>query len=236
MHTNSSPNPVFSTSWSPPSAGCWFDHDQLEATIFLSDSRVCTQDKTSRIYKTLREPFFDLIAFNGETLAGNASIRHAIIDNSRILLIPWLATSNVIQPGSARDKRSRSTKSTTPITPTRPTRLLISSILTKRSWSITYGIKIASSISDQTCNFDIDGNFDRQVSIFPDVHIGNFQPGTATFSRRLVPVFLFFAIEGAFEVQDRSLHPRDGLALTNVDEGRIRSVVERSDLVIKYFY
>jgi hypothetical protein len=76
-----------------------------EATIFLSGSRICTQDKTFRSYQSLARPFFNIISVKDETLAPDATVKHSADHSAVLLVIPLVGdvqcNQDRISPGQA---------------------------------------------------------------------------------------------------------------------------------------
>lgn len=179
-----------------------------EATIFLSGSRHFIQDKSFRSYQTLSSPFFSLKAFNDETLAPGSRVNREAGTNSRTVLLPLVGELGCnaarINPGQA---------------------LLLESgfevVNPYKEELINYiRMEIDSTSQAGIADFDLDAAKDTLITVFPGMQIGKFggrRDGLYTPDQGTPNVFVF-VIEGVFEVQDRLLHARDGLALLNVAE------------------
>jgi hypothetical protein len=169
-----------------------------EAIIYLSGARACIQDDNYRSYQTLKQPFRDLTAVNDETLVAGASITH----KAPVVIIPLVGdviTNQRIGPGQIQV--------TTNPTITNPYKEELVNYL-------IIGIKGKAGVYD----FNLINN--NIQSPIPGIQLGKFdgrKDGIHKLSQTSGGAFVF-AIEGAFEVQNRLLHPRDGLALTDITE------------------
>lgn len=205
-----------------------------EATIFLSDRRGCSQTDWFRSYHSFnfghyqaenREPFGALRVFNDETLAGGKSLKRQVDQNTDVILLPLVgALEYTIGPGE--------------------TGLLTAGEVLTLSLDKGREYEITNPYSEELINFlqiwirNDDPSFETQfligsfdfdqrnqlLSLFSAQSkgfIGKFggrEEGVYTVQDREKNGVFIFVIEGAFEVQNRLIHPRDGLSLAHVPE------------------
>jgi len=186
--------------------------DSSEAIIYLSANRGSKETDAYRSLITLKEgPFYNLSVVNDETLAGGASVQHKVEKEFSmaavvIPLVGDIVTTERISPGQIHFLRDD-------FTITNPYKDQLVNYL---YLEIKMSVKTDTLISD----FDIDSNKNVMVPLSPDVYIyiGKFdgrRDGVLDLQKNSSGCFAF-VIEGAFEVQNRLLHPRDGLALSNI--------------------
>ncbi|GAB3893716.1 pirin family protein [Larkinella knui] len=211
---------------------------QTEAQMYLSDQRGCTQSADYRSFHTFnfgayqqesRQPFGALTVFNDDTLLAGKSHTLAVDEPTEIILIPvvggielvdglgesvFLGAGEVFQftvyPGQAYQFAN-------PFD----------------SEAVNYlqiGIRAAAAGLEGSASFPITAfsleSRNRLVALFcsSDRHslgvIGKYGGRQKGGYRLRCPQnrAFVFVIEGAFEVEDRLLHARDGLALWNLDE------------------
>ncbi|AEI49102.1 pirin family protein [Runella slithyformis] len=207
---------------------------QTEVTIFLADQRGCSQTDWFRSYHSFnfgsyqaenRAPFGALRVFNDETLAGEKSLKMTVDENSDVLLLPLTgALEYAIGPGETGLSA--------------PGELLVLSAAKGTEFEIT------NPYSDELINFlqiwvrhnapsvktkRFTGSFEveQKNQLYPlfSTHatamIGKFegrQEGMYTVQYPEKNGVFVFVIEGAFEVQNRLLHPRDGLSLAHISK------------------
>lgn len=182
-----------------------------EAVIYLSDARTRVQDDQYRSYQSLKESFYDLVAFNDETLAAGASITH----HGATLIIPLVGdiyTDRSLSPGQAQIIND-------------PT---ISNPFKEEL--VNYLLISFKERANAVVNFNLIDN--KLQHLFTGVSIGKFD-GRIDDTYKISGKGIFaFAIEGAFEVQNRLLHPRDGLALWNLDEVEFEALSNEALLLL----
>jgi hypothetical protein len=168
-----------------------------EAVIYLSAARACVQDDNYRSYQTLRQPFRDLIAVNDETLAAGTSVTH----KAPVVIIPLVGdvvTDQRISPGQIQ-------------VITNPT------ITNPYKEELVNYLIIGLEGNPGVVDFELtNNNVQRPI---PGIHLGKFD-GRKDGVHKLAEAYgiFVFVIEGAFEIQNRLLHARDGLALWNLTE------------------
>ncbi|WP_428656324.1 pirin family protein [Runella sp.] len=206
---------------------------QTEATIFLAEQRGCSQTDRFRSFHNFnfgsyqdehRQPFGCLRVFNDDTLAGETSLKMNIDENTEVILLPLvgaveyknsLGETGFVEAGQVQ------------------------------IFSATQGMEyeITNPYSDELVNFlqiwlsgEKEGftpgltqtTFDLQqrnqlLSLFSTQstgYIGKFggrEEGIYEVQSPETHGVFIFVIEGAFEVQNRLLHPRDGLSLQSVE-------------------
>jgi hypothetical protein len=203
---------------------------QTKATIYLSDKRGCTQKDWFRSYHTFnsgvyfeesRKPFGNLREFNDDTLKGGCTVSKYSEEHSCVLLMPVVGTlsysaetaTGAVEPGQVAvitlPKHMR-----LDITNPYPDEL-INFLQIRLSVPDTDG-------SSGIVEFDLDAQPGNLIPILPAfASIGKYKGRgeDVLFVQQGADSGVFvFVLEGAFEVQNRLLHPRDALALWNVSE------------------
>lgn len=186
------------------------------AIIYLAEKRRCIQDDKYRSYRTLEHPFHNLSAFNDETLAPSASIQH----HSTSLIIPLVGdvvTNQRISPGQAQIINS-------------PT------ISNPHNEELVNYLHLAFNKVTEELIFDFTlvANRLQQLTTTNHFYLGKFggrRDDVYKLSGGSAGVFVF-VIEGAFEVQNRLLHPRDGLALWDLTEVEFEALSNEAMLLL----
>jgi hypothetical protein len=161
-----------------------------EAVIYLAEARTCIQDGQYRSYQALKQPFFDLITFNDETLAAGAAVQH----ETPALIIPLVG-----------DLVVDNFKITNPYKEELVNYLYIE-----------FKLKTPGVIAD----LDLKQNSLNEIIPGHHYYIGKYdgrRDDIYKLSGEAAGVFVF-VISGAFEVANRLLQSRDGLALWNIKE------------------
>ncbi|MRS65721.1 pirin [Larkinella terrae] len=211
---------------------------QTEAQIYLAEQRGMTQTAGFRSFHTFnfgsyqhdsRGSFGGLTVFNDNTLLAGKNHTIQVEEPTEILLIPvvggielvdglgesvFLGSGDVFHLTVFADQEYRIGNP-------------------YDSEAVNYlqiGLKVNPSAADSTSHFPLTtfdlANKNRLIPLFSSPNhnrlgfIGKYggrQYGIYTLSNPQNRLFVF-VIEGAFEVQGRLLHPRDGLALWNLDE------------------
>lgn len=209
---------------------------QNKGKIFLAEERGHNELEWFRSYNTFnfgryqqehKTPFGPLYVLNDDTLAGGKTISMTIETDSEILLMPVvgaityqdsLGNASVIEAGECQ---VYATPKNTTIQIGNPYDNELVNFL--QIWS--YRSAIETDNGPQLIPFDIINYENQVVPILADNSPYKYAIGK--YAGREESVYnmgdanngLFvFAIQGAFEVQYRLLHPRDGLALWEVDE------------------
>lgn len=174
-----------------------------EAIIHLASARACIQNDNYRSYQSLKAPFGDLAAVNDETLAAGTSVSH----NAPLVIIP-LVGDLLIGNGTA-DQRIGPGQIQVVTNPT---------ITNPYKEELVNYLVIGLERKPGVADFELAEN--NLQSPMPNILLGKFdgrRDGVHKLSKDACGVYVF-VIEGAFEVQKRLLHQRDGLSLRNVDE------------------
>ena len=211
--------------------------EQEKAKIFLGEHRGLQQSEGYRGFRTFnfgnyfnehKHSFGNLFALNEDTLAGGHSLKTEVAADSVILLIPVVGTiqfmnreghQELIAAGQTRiynASRGGFIRITNPF----ETELV-------NFLQVWINPEAAGFFcQDTTIEFDLANNKNQLVSLTPSVcetsipfrcAIGRFAGRTdLTYNVRNEKGQVFvFILEGAFEVQNRLLHAKDGLALWN---------------------
>jgi hypothetical protein len=208
-----------------------------EAIIYLAEQRGCTQSDWHRSFHTFsfgnyynenKKPFGAVNAFNDETLRGGHTLTLAAKDQTVLLLLPLVGAVNYnlfsgangsIEAGEAH---ILSFAANTELQITNPFDSELVNFLhiwlapqEKIQWD---GVK--------KLQFDLSNNKDQLISLCegtserPAFHIGSFNgrsEGVLRLKDSNKGIFVF-VIDGAFEVQNRLMQYRDGLAVWNTNE------------------
>jgi redox-sensitive bicupin YhaK (pirin superfamily) len=209
---------------------------QNKGKIFLADERGHNEMDWFRSFNTFnfgkyqlehKTPFGPLYVLNDDTLAGGKHISMTMEANSLLLLIPIvgavtykdnLDNSTLIEAGECQ---VYAIPAGTTFQIGNPYEVELVNYL--QIWF--YNTPVEADNSPQVIHFDI-VNYRNQLVSIP-AHNAPYKLGIGKYAGREESVYkmndarngLFvFVIEGAFEVQYRLLHPRDGLALWEAEE------------------
>jgi len=209
---------------------------QCRAKIFLADDRGHSEMPWFRSYNTFnfgkynneyKAAFGSLYVLNDDTLAAGKSLKLSTEENSHIVLIPVVGAlaykdsndnESLLQAGEAQLCSLQHGSSITIANPYEKETINFLQVWIKNSDSLPSG-------EIHQINFDLNKNNNQLIPLFKacnhtQLSIGKYD-GRAEdlykLSNQSNSVFAF-VIEGAFEVQNRLLHARDGLALWNVQE------------------
>lgn len=214
---------------------------ETKAKIFLADERGCTETGWFRSYNTFnfgkyqnefKQPFEGLCVLKDDTLSGGKSFKLTIEETTLVLLLP------IVGAVSFKDSNRKEG-----IVNSRELQLLYSIKASTIELSNPYEndlinflqlwIKLPVSSTESISEllpFNLDENRNQLIPIsanstswvgdeasHPTIKIGKFtgrEEAVYKTSNKQNSVFVF-VIQGAFEVQGRLLHARDGLALWN---------------------
>lgn len=213
---------------------------QAEAKIFLSKQRGCSQTDWHRSYHTFnfgsyfsehKKTFNNIRTLNDDTLKGSSTVKHQAQEDIVVMLVPLV--------GALEYKNSLGTQGSFDVGQSlifpalKGTEFEISNPYNNELINYLH-LELATN-KDQNdthtvVEFDLNTHENKLISFFavdqeknpPDAsfHLGKFNgraEGTHSVKHPSQGIFVFI-IEGAFEVQNRLLQPRDGLALWNTDQ------------------
>ena len=210
---------------------------QHKATIYLNDERGHTELNGFRSFNTFnfgtyqrehKTPFGSLCVVNDDTLAGEKSIQLTVEEDMDVLLLPVVGAityndngghSTIIEAGECQVFAAPKGTSYTIANPYEEELVNFIQVWIKRPPAPTDGWP-------QVYSFDLNEHKDQVLVIHTDAaaaikySIGKYtgrHESVYTLSDTGNGLFVF-VIEGAFEVQYRLLHARDGLALWEVEE------------------
>ncbi|MBT30563.1 MAG: pirin [Thalassobius sp.] len=207
---------------------------QTQGQIYLANQRGCTQSNWYRSFHTFncksyfkesRKPFNNLLSLNDITLKAEHCIKQEATENIAVCLIPLVGNLKFKQPNEAY-KLLEVGESV--VFSVNKGDLYEVECPYKRSL-INYlqiEIKVSETINYNQSQFDFNSQMNQLLSLLKtDNHCFNISIGK--FNGRVEGEHLVknpenglfaFVIEGAFEVQDRLLQIRDGLALWEVEQ------------------
>ena len=219
-----------------------------EARIYLAAQRGCTQSDWYRSFSTFnfgeyfdenRKPFGNILACNDDTLAAGSKIAFQPPENTSILLLPVVGGVYYSISGSAKIwieaghalwlfiREDEELEISNPFE-THPVNFL-------HIW--LPGSASASQLT-QEIPFDIEQNKNELQALIvnnkPVGYLGKFdgrKEGTCKVKNPGQGAFVF-VIEGAFEVQNRLLQYRDGLALWNLKEVEFEALSNEAVLLL----
>lgn len=220
---------------------------QSKGKMFLADERGLNETEWFRSWNIFnfgkyfnehKDPFGNLYVVNDDTLDGGRSLRMIIEEHSYVILVPVagaiaykdnLGSQNLIAAGQiqvldlAKDAM---------IEITNPFKEGLVNFL--QIW--IRADKVKETANSNLLTYDVNKYLDSLIKIFPEnsgssslpftVSIGKFS-GRAETTYKLTSensgVFAF-VIEGAFELEGRLLHARDGLALWEIEEVELEAL------------
>jgi hypothetical protein len=207
---------------------------QAKGKIFLADQRGCSETDWFRSYNTFhfgayrqehKTPFGPLYVLNDDTLAGGKSLAMELEEDTLVLLLPVVGAISITDPKGnteyieAGQCRFYYAESPAILTIRNPLDHDLVNFL--QLWIRQPAA--SAGIPQQKVSFDIETGKNQLIELGPQAngggqyhaYIGKFSGREETAYRLQHPgngVFVF-VIEGAFEVNYRLLHARDGLAL-----------------------
>lgn len=228
---------------------------QAKGKMFLADGRGLNETECFQSWNTFnfgkyfnenKDPFGDLYVVNDDALDGGHSLRMIIEDHSYIILLPVvgaiaykdnLGNQNLIAAGQAQvlDLAKDAV-----IEITNPFKEGLVNFL--QIW-IRAG-KAKETATSNALTYDVNKYLNSLIKIFPENSDASSLPFTASigkFSGRRESIYklasensgLFvFVIEGAFEVEGRLLHARDGLALWEIEEVELEALSNDAIILI----
>jgi hypothetical protein len=217
---------------------------KVESTIYLSSLRGCTQDENFRSYhifnygsyvNEFRKGFGSVKVCNDETLRAKCQTTHHAQPGMVVILLPIVGALHLkteekdwlVDAGHAFAFRTAKEIAYQVSNPFETE--LINYLL--------FVVEEEGSPFAELFGFDLDLSKGNLVQLgkrieWPTAFIGKYdgrQEGTFDTSGHDVFVFV---MEGAFEVQNRLLQPRDGLALRNCDEVEFEALSNEAILLL----
>lgn len=216
---------------------------QSKGKMFLAEERGCCEMDWFRSYSTFNFGIFQqehksaagaLYLLNDDTLAGQRSLSLTVEEPSDILLLPVVgavscSTSQGYADGMEAGQcvRLYATPGTTVQIDNPYNDELVNFVQLWLKQPAPFSGKHARSFS-----FDLNNNRNQLIELFPGEtgaarhYIGKFT-GRAEWTHTITPsnnALFVFVIEGAFEVQYRLLHARDGLLLWDTQEAELEAL------------
>ncbi len=206
----------------------------MEATIYLADQRGCTQTDWFRSYHSFnfgsyfdenKKPFGDISAFNEDTLKAGSVLSFQVKELTAICIIPivgaveYTSTTGVhglVKAGQAHTFFLEENSFFKILNPYEGELINFLHI-----WMTVE--PSANPMETVKSEFDLDLNRNQLLPISFDVdqskiYLGKFD-GRREGSLKLMSEIIFiFVLEGTFEVQNRLLQLRDGLAIKGAEE------------------
>ncbi len=213
---------------------------KTEATIYLADQRGCTQADWFRSYHTFnfgtyfrehRKSFGNLQVLNDDTLKGGCSLKQRVQENTTILLLPIVGAvhyknnASINEPIEVGQAQIFFVPKDSEFEISNPYENELINFL--QLW-ISTSLPSGKSRLEKF-EFDLDENENKLIQLQSNdaenqrqgfsACIGKFKGREeATYPLRNLNNRVFiFVLEGAFEVQNRLLHARDGLSLMNIE-------------------
>lgn len=223
---------------------------QMEAQIYLAEQRGCTQSADYRSFHTLnfggyqhesRRPFGNLTVFNDDTLRAGKGHTITVAEPTELLLLPVVGGIELVDALGESVFLGAGELFHFTAFPEQAYRIE-NPFETEAVNFLVIGLKADLTVSGHSGSFPAT-TFDLTTrnqlnSLFTAsnarVYIGKYggrQQGTHPVSDPQKALFAF-SIEGAFEVQNRLLHPRDGLALRNTGELEFEALSNDAILLI----
>lgn len=206
---------------------------QIEATIFLAEQRGCSQTDWFRSFHGFnfgayhsehRQPFGRLKVFNDDTLAAEKSLRMQIDENTEVILLPLvgaieyrnsLGEAGFVEAGQVQIFSATQGMEYEIANPY-PDEL----VNFLQIWLTGNKQEFTASLIQKSFDFQQKNRLHLILSTQTKAYIGQFggrEEGVYEVQHPDTHGIFVFVIEGAFEVQNRLLHPRDGLALQGLD-------------------
>lgn len=218
---------------------------QSKGKIFLADERGLNQLDWFRSYNTFnfgryynehKTPFGGLYVLNEDTLAPGRSITMQVEEDSDIILIPvvgavnWRDSAGNTALAAAGQSLYYSAPKGAGITISNPYADALVNFL-----QIWIKRQDTAAATIQICDFDLNKHKDRLLPVFHNrAFLGQFN-GRAETTLPLPPGangFFAFVIQGAFEVQFRLMHAKDGLALWDLQEIELEALSNDAIIIV----
>lgn len=210
---------------------------QTEGKIFLGEQRACLLTASHRSYHTFnfktsfregKNAIAPLLFLNDDTLAGYSEARYTLDERGQTLIIPLVGACEVTTETSHQKVEAGQ------VFFTEGTHIWISNPYEKELISYLV-VGLTSGPGSDIIDVELDPHKNRLIQLSGGdvpVYIGKFD-GRADELVRLANRRAFvFVIEGAFEVQNRLLHSRDALSLTNLCELEFESLSNEAIILV----
>lgn len=222
--------------------------DHSHAKIFLASQRGCTESATHRSYHTFnfgsyinkhREPFSNLKTFNDETLAPGASVKYSPAEKTQVIIIPLVGTCECMTESIASridagqifyfDLNAKGF-----IEVRNPFHEeLINYLYLELNGGDISAPAVFDFVLEEQYNKLLTFKFSTSNFLRLGIYDGR-QEGTLTFQESDKQFFVFI-IEGAFEVNNRLLHKRDGLALWDSNQLEFEALSNNAIILVIEF-
>jgi quercetin 2,3-dioxygenase len=219
------------------------------AKIFLSEERGATQLEWFRSFTTFnfgnyqteyKTPVDRLYVLNDDTLAGDKSLNLEVVENTMLVLLPVV--------GAVEYRDSNGNASITDagclqvvLLPAGSSYTITNPYANELVNFLQLWIKVVSVVSQpifQKFSFNLDEHRNLFISsaleagvVFHIAKLNGRQQSTVQFSNNTTAAFAF-VIEGAFELEERLLHARDGLALWNSNQAEMEALSDDAIILI----
>lgn len=221
---------------------------QSPAKIFLSDQRRLQQSDVHRSFSTFsfgahenthRFKFSTLYVLNDEELAGSGTIKAEVNAATYMVLLPITGDLNFTNPAHEQVRVNVGELKIVSL-PKRSSILLSNPFDTDTINYLQICIKAYKNLDlSGLYNFDLDANDNQLIQLCSPVttfsiNIGRFTgrtEGIYKLRNKHSSIFAFI-IAGAFEVEHRLLHARDGLALTAIEQIDFEALSDHAILLV----
>ncbi|WP_375433806.1 hypothetical protein [uncultured Hymenobacter sp.] len=225
---------------------------QTPGKIFLADQRGLTETSKFRRYSTFsfgtyvhehKEPFGNLYAVNEETLGGGQQLEFTAEQHSCCILIP--VTGELIVQTSAGNTTVEVEQIQLLTVPANTTVQLTNPYETELVTFLHLWLKTEHliSVGNEVFGFQLSAVENQLATVISGHHTNQALPFAVSVGRfagrqevvyRLENEASFFAfvLAGAFEVEGRLLHEKDGLALWNTEEVELEALSHNAILVV----
>ncbi|GAA4335788.1 hypothetical protein GCM10023149_44010 [Mucilaginibacter gynuensis] len=223
--------------------------EQSHGKIFLADDRGLTETNLERRYSTFnfagyynehKQGSGNLYTFNDEMLAAGASVQQQVRFGGYMIILPVTGAVQITIGAQTHEADAGEVL----LLPIVENEVFTLTNPYPENWVnfIVMQIKAdaATLASAQNFAFDIDGNPDSLVAAVDNdalpfaLHIGRFAGRTeAVYNLKDEQSQVFaFVIAGAFELQNRLLHERDGLALWHTQQVEVEALSNNAVLLL----
>jgi hypothetical protein len=209
---------------------------KTKATIYLADQRGCSQEdwfrsfhifNAGKYFQESRRPFGNLKTFNDTTLKGEHTLVRYTKEETVMMLLPVVGALNV-RIGTEEYILTDVGETFTAAVPKDSIVEIVNPYEDEliNFLEIWYTVPVGNIASTGKVLFDLDNRKDILVPLAPDALCSGATPCMGKFNGRGEGIFapaddasgvFVFVLEGAFEVANRLMHARDGLALREVE-------------------